>query len=153
MASAAATATPVEVDDRTEPSRIAHNTAVLAGGQLATWTATLGWTLVVPRVLGPAGMGLIVSAWSVTGILAILLGLGTRNYLVRAIVLDRFAIARLVATATVLRIALSPLFVAAIVLYAHAAGYGSQGRLALYLAGGATVLALLTEPIQAVFQA
>src|SRR3954447_8961828 len=113
MASAAATATPVEVDDRTEPSRIAHNTAVLAGGQLVTWTMTLGWTLVVPRLLGPAGMGLIVSAWSVTGILGIVLGLGTKNFLVRALVVDRPGAPRLVGTALVLRVLLSPVFVAA----------------------------------------
>src|SRR5919198_706129 len=59
----------------TEPaSRIGRNVAALAGGQLVTWTMTLGWTLVVPRLLGPAGMGLIVAAWSVTGILGVVLG-------------------------------------------------------------------------------
>ena len=57
--------------------------AVLAAAQLLTWTMTLLWTLVVPRALGPAGMGSIVTAWSVTGVLGIVLGLGTRNYLVR----------------------------------------------------------------------
>ena len=56
---------------------------MIAGGQLLTWSMTLLWTLVVPRALGPAGMGSIVTAWSVTGILGIVLGLGTRNYLVR----------------------------------------------------------------------
>src|SRR3954452_3958229 len=140
---------PVVPNPRQERSTLGRNVAALAGGQLVTWTMTLGWTLVVPRVLGPAGMGRIVAAWSVTGILAIVLGLGTRNYLVRAIVVDRPRAARLVGTAMILRILLSPIFVAAIVLFAHAAGYGPDSTLVLYLAAGATILTLLAEPMQA----
>jgi O-antigen/teichoic acid export membrane protein len=138
----------------TEPaSRIGRNVAALAGGQLVTWTMTLGWTLVVPRLLGPAGMGLIVAAWSVTGILGVVLGLGTRNYLVRALVVDRAETPRLVGTAIALRVLLSPVFVAAVVVYAQLAHYGHEGTLVLYLAAGAMIFTLLAEPMQAAFQA
>jgi O-antigen/teichoic acid export membrane protein len=133
--------------------RLGRNVTALAGGQLVTWTMTLAWTLVVPRLLGPAAIGLIVTAWSVTGILAIALGFGTRNYLVRAIVVDPKQAPPLVATATVLRIMLSPVFLVAVVVYAHFAHYGHEGTLVLYLAGGATILTLLAEPMQAAFQA
>jgi O-antigen/teichoic acid export membrane protein len=136
-----------------EASRIARNLAALAGGQLITWTMTLGWTLVVPRLLGPAEIGLIITAWSVTGILAILLGFGTKNYLVRAIVVDRDGAPGLVATGTVLRLLLSPLFLGVVVLWAHFARYGHEGNVVLYLAAGATILTLLAEPMQAAFQA
>src|SRR5205807_3598736 len=47
----------------------------------------------------------------------------------------------------------SPLFVVAIVVYAHVAGYGSNGTLVLYLAAVAAILTLLAEPMQAGFQA
>ena len=60
-----------------------RNVTVLASAQLITWTMTLLWTLVVPRALGPSGLGTIMAAWSITGILGVVLGLGTRNYLVR----------------------------------------------------------------------
>jgi O-antigen/teichoic acid export membrane protein len=59
----------------------------------------------------------------------------------------------LVGTGIVLRILLSPLFVAALIVWAHFAHYGHDGTLVLYLAGGATILSLLAEPIQAAFQA
>jgi O-antigen/teichoic acid export membrane protein len=134
------------------PSRIGRNLAALGTGQIVTWTMTCAWTLVVPRLIGPAGMGLIVSAWSITGILAIALGLGTRNYLVRAIVVDRSRATGLLATATVLRLLLSPLFLTAVVAYAQFAGDGPNGRLVLYLAAGATIFTLLAEPMQAAFQ-
>src|SRR5436190_12929033 len=78
-----------------QPARLARNVTALVGGQLVTWTMTLLWTLVVPRLLGPAGLGMVVSAMSVSGVLAIVLGLGTRNYLVREIVIDRLAAPRL----------------------------------------------------------
>src|SRR6185437_10765750 len=42
--------------------RIARNLGALAGGQLVTWTMTLMWTLIVPRALGPVGLGIVVSA-------------------------------------------------------------------------------------------
>jgi len=133
--------------------RMGRNLTALAGGQLVTWTMTLLWTFVVPRALGPAGMGLIVSAWSVTGILGIVLGLGTRNYLVREMVVDRRGSPQLVGTAIVLRVLLSPVFVGAIIVYSRFAHYGREGNVVLYLAAGATILTLLAEPMQAAFQA
>src|SRR4051812_10963679 len=41
--------------------RLGRNVTALAGGQLVTWTMTLLWTLVVPRALGPEGLGIVVS--------------------------------------------------------------------------------------------
>src|SRR5919199_4778372 len=109
MADAAITA-PTE--DSLEPvpgaASIGRNLAAMASGQLVTWTMTLAWTLVVPRLLGPAGMGLIVAAWSVTGMLATVLGFGTRNYLVRAIVVTPDDAGQLIGTGVLLRLGLAP---------------------------------------------
>src|SRR5262249_27418469 len=124
-----------------------------AVAQLITWTTTLAWTLVVPRVLGPAGMGLIVTAMSVTGVFAILLGFGTKAYLVRALVVDSTESPRLIGTALVLRMLTTPLFLAAIFVFAQFAGYSQEGTLVLYLAAGAMIFTLLAEPLQAAFQA
>src|SRR3954454_12091983 len=99
--------------------RIARNIRAMAGGQLVTWSMTLIWTLVVPRALGPAGMGIIVAAWSVTGVLGVLLGLGTRNFVVREMVVRQEDGPRLLGTAIVLRIILTPLFIVGALIYAH----------------------------------
>jgi O-antigen/teichoic acid export membrane protein len=144
-------AAPDRLDDG-EARRVGRNLAALTGGQLATWTMTFVWTLVVPRALGPSGMGTIVTAWSVTGILAVLLGLGTRNYLVREMVLDRSSAPRLVGTAIVVRLLLAPLFAGAVVTYAQLVHNADSESSVLYLAAAATILTLLAEPMQAGFQ-
>ena len=83
--------------------KMRRNVSVLAGAQLITWTMTLLWTLVVPRTLGPTNMGTLMAAWAVTGILGVLLGLGTRNYLVREAVVRPDSASGLIGTALVLR--------------------------------------------------
>jgi O-antigen/teichoic acid export membrane protein len=141
--------------DAAAPSgvRMRRNASALAGGQLVTWTMTLLWTLVVPRALGPAGLGIFVAALSVSGVFGIVLGLGTRTYLVREIVMDRTAAPGLVGSAIVLRLALTPIFAVAVVVYAWLAGQDHEEVLVLYLVAAATALTLLAEPMQAGFQA
>lgn len=134
-------------------ARVFRNFSALAGGQLVTWTMTLLWTLVVPRALGPAGLGLVVSALSVTGVVSIVLALGTRNYLVREMVVDGSQAGPLVGTAVVLRLALAPLVIVAVAGWAHFAHTSHQGQMVLYLVAAYTVLTLLAEPMQAGFQA
>jgi O-antigen/teichoic acid export membrane protein len=133
--------------------RVARNLSVLIGGQAVTWTMTLVWTLIVPRALGPVGLGILVSAQSVAGVLGIVLGMGTRNYLVRETVINPGDGPRLVGTAFILRIAVAPLVGLAAVLWARVAGYGHEASTVLYLITAMTVLTLLTEPLQAAFQA
>jgi O-antigen/teichoic acid export membrane protein len=114
---------------------------------------TLAWTLVVPRVLGPAGMGLLVAALAATGVLGVVLGLGTRNYLVREMVVDWTDARSLIGTAIAMRLLLTPLFAGAVVVYVHLTHASHDGSLALYLVGAASIFTLLAEPMQAGFQA
>jgi O-antigen/teichoic acid export membrane protein len=137
----------------TEKSRLGRNVAAMAGGQIVTWGMSLIWTLVVPRVLGPGNMGIIVAAWSATGVLGLLLGLGTRNYLVREMVIREEDAPRLLGTAMVLRLALAPLFVGAALVYAQVAHISGEAAVVLYLAVAATVFTQVAEPLQASFQA
>jgi O-antigen/teichoic acid export membrane protein len=133
--------------------RVARNIGALAGGQAVTWGMTLLWTMVVPRVLGPVQLGLVVSAVSVSSVLGLLLGLGTRNYLVREIVVNPDQGPKLIGTAIVLRVILMPLTAVGAVVFAHLAHYGHERSTILYLAVAMTVLTLLAEPMQAAFQA
>ncbi|HEY3775524.1 MAG TPA: polysaccharide biosynthesis C-terminal domain-containing protein [Solirubrobacteraceae bacterium] len=133
--------------------RVARNLGALLGGQAITWTVTLAWTVVVPRALGPAGLGILVSAQSVSGVLGIVLGMGTRNYLVRESVMHPADGPQLVGTALVLRIATAPLVGVAAFVWARVAGDGHQAATVLYLITAMTVLTLITEPLQAAFQA
>jgi O-antigen/teichoic acid export membrane protein len=133
--------------------RVARNLGALFGGQAITWTMTLVWTLIVPRALGPVGFGILVSAQSVAGVLGVVLGMGTRNYLVRETVVDRPAGPKLVGTAIMLRLTVAPLVGLSAVVWARMAHYGHDATVVLYLITAMTILTLLTEPLQAAFQA
>lgn len=150
---APAPAPPSSVVAPVDPPRMRRNVTALAGGQAVTWTMTLLWTFIVPRALGPIGMGVIVSGWAVAGVLGIVLGLGTKTYLVREMVVEPTRAPRLLGTAILLRVVLTPVFVVAVIAYSRFADYGPEGTLVLYLAMGATVLTLIAEPMQAAFQA
>jgi diguanylate cyclase (GGDEF)-like protein len=137
-----------------EPTRrIYRNLGALGGGQAVTWLVTLGWTFIVPRILGPAGIGVIVTAISVAGIFSILLGLGTRNYLVREIVVAPDTAPRLVGTALVLRLLMVPLFCIATVAYTLVVHTPRDQTVVVYLASAAALVLLICEPYQAGFQA
>jgi O-antigen/teichoic acid export membrane protein len=135
------------------PQRVGRNMTVLAAGQLITWTMTLLWTLVVPRKLGPSGLGTVMAAWSITGIFGIVLGMGTKNYLVRLTVVDPDAAPRGIGTTLVARTLLSPLVFGAAVAYGEAVHWNHEGKIVLYLAAAATVFVQIAEPLQAGFQA
>jgi O-antigen/teichoic acid export membrane protein len=113
---------------------------------------TLLWTFVVPRSLGPGGLGTIMAAWSITGIFGIVLGLGTRNYLVRESVVDPAAASRLIGTALVMRVLLSPVILVAAFAYGQVVGWDQDARTVLYLAAAATIFVQIAEPLQAAFQ-
>jgi O-antigen/teichoic acid export membrane protein len=132
---------------------VAFNVSVLAGSQAITWSLTLVWTVIVPRLLGPSGMGEIVTATSVASILGVVLGLGTKTFLVREIVVAPNRAPGLIGSSLVLRTCLVPVFAAAVIVYGRLAHLGNNESWVLYLATAATVLMLLTEPIQAAFQA
>jgi O-antigen/teichoic acid export membrane protein len=133
--------------------KMGRNVSILASAQLITWTMTLLWTLVVPRALGPSGLGTIMAAWSITGILGVVLGLGTRNYLVRESVVRPDSAPGLIGTALILRIVLSPLLIVAAVVYGELVGWTGDAQTVLYLAAAATLFVQIAEPLQAGFQA
>ena len=124
----------------TERRGLGANITALAGGQAVTWSMSLLWTLIVPRLLGPSGMGVLVTATSATAILGVILGLGARNYLVRELVADRQAASSIVGTALVLRGCMLPLYAVGVVLYGHYAHLNSQAMTVLYLVAATTML-------------
>ena len=150
---AAGVAAAAVVAPEDQPRRVGRNVGVLAASQLITWMMTLLWTLVVPRALGPGGMGTMMSAWAVTAILGLALGLGTRTYLVRESVVDLDRAPRLIGTTIILRVALAPLLFGGAVAYGEIVGWEGDARIVLYLAAAATIFVQVGEPMQAGFQA
>lgn len=134
-------------------ARVGRNFGALIGGQLVTWSMTLLWTLIVPRLLGPDSYGRLVAAISVSGVLGLVLGMGTRSYLVREIVSHPEQTPKLVGTGVVLRLVMSPLVVFAAVAFATFAHYGHEQAILLYLLVVMNTATLMLDPMQATFQA
>jgi len=137
---------------RTDPPRVARNIGLLSGGQLLTWMLTLAWTLFVPRLIGPYGMGLIVMATATSGILVGLAGLGSRPMLVKEIAADPARAPQLLGTAFVVRTTLIVPSAALTLLYVRLAGFNGAQSVAVYLGLGLAAFTLLSEVAQAALQ-
>src|ERR1700694_3312749 len=132
--------------------RLARNIAVLAGGQLFTWILSLLWTIVVPRALGPRGVGQYVVALSATSIVAAIAGLGINTLLIKEIARDRQGGSRLLGTAIGARLAAVLPSVVLMALFIQIARYDSLQATLLWIATASMFLGLLVEPIQSAFQ-
>jgi O-antigen/teichoic acid export membrane protein len=132
------------------PSR--RNVFSLGGAQLITWSVTLAWTFVVPRKLGPAGWGMLVTGSSIGGLLGVFMGLGTGNYLVRQFVRQPEGAPPLLGTSLVVRLSLLVPGGCALALYVTLADFSARATLIICIAAAVVCFALLAEPFEAVFQ-
>jgi Membrane protein involved in the export of O-antigen and teichoic acid len=131
---------------------VARNISYLVGGQLTTWTLAATWTVVVPRQIGPTGMGQLVTMWASTGILIMVLGLGTRVLVVTEIARDPASVSRHVAAAIAARLILFIPGAALMAAYVHLAHFDQYQVLLLVVATASMPFALANEVFQAAFQ-
>jgi FkbM family methyltransferase len=131
---------------------ILHNIGYLLGGQVATWILAATWTVVVPRHLGPDGMGRLVTVLSATGILLILVGLGTRVLVVTEIARHPASAGRQVASAIATRLILFVPGVALMAIFLHFAHFDQYQVVLLVVATASMPLVLANEVLQAAFQ-
>ena len=130
-----------------------RNILSLSGAQVFSWAIVLAWTFVVPRKLGPDGWGTLVSATAIGGVLGVLMGAGTRNYLVRVMVRDPGSRDQLTGTALVARLAALPIGAAGLALAIRVIAIPPSQVIVFVLVAMVCYLALIMEPYQAVFQA
>lgn len=133
-------------------SRVGRNVAVLAGGQLVTWTLTLLWSVFVPRALGPHGLGELTIAFAVTGMVSVGAGLGIGTLMVKEIARDHDKARSMVGTALLVRAGFIVPSLAAVGTYTLIARSSGEQALLLWLATAVMILALFTQPFQSAFQ-
>ena len=156
MNAEALTAAPVAATDASldaGSSRLAKNISMLAGGQLTTWILTAMWTIVVPRGIGPHGMGLLVTAWAAAGMMSVIVSLGTRDLLVRRMAVNSSEAPAILGTAITLRLLLAGPGFFLVFGYAWFAHFGREETAVLLIFSSTTLLLLIAEPIQSAFQA
>ena len=144
--------TPSGATNHTD-GRLGRNVSALVSAQAVTWTTGLMAAVIIPRALGPSAVGTLVAAASVAGILGLIVGFVTVNYLIRAMVARPDDAPAIAAAAIAIRLALIPIFVVAMVAYSRLLGLGGEKSLVFLLIALAAAVNLLAEPILAVFQA
>ncbi len=130
-----------------------RNVMSLALAQIITWAITLAWTFIVPRHLGPSGWGMLVTGSAVSGLLGVLMGFGTRSFLIREMVRSPESAPPFIGTALVLRLVLLLPATALLIVYLRISGFDSQQQVIVLIAVAGIYLLLLAEPFEAVFQA
>lgn len=133
--------------------RFIHGVGVLAGSQLVTWALTLGWTVVVPRMLGPSGIGELTTATSAASILVTVVELGLTVLLVRMIAQDRGRAGYLIATALVIQAVLFIPAVGVMGVFINVRHFDAEQQIVLWLATAAILPTVLKLPFQSAFQA
>ena len=134
-------------------SRLFRNIAVLAGGQLVTWSLTLLWTLFVPRALGPARMGELTIAYAVTGVVSVAASLGIGTLMVKAIARDHQQVAPLMGSALIVRAGFIVPSILAVALFSQLGHFGREQTLLLWLATASMTIGFFTGTFQSAFQA
>jgi O-antigen/teichoic acid export membrane protein len=131
----------------------ARSIGVLAGSQVVTWVLTLAYTIVVPRILGPVGIGELTTAASATSILLTLVELGLTVLLVRKIAQDRSRAGELISTALLIQAALYAPAVAVMAVFVGLQHFDVEQQIVLWLATAALLPQILKFPFQSAFQA
>jgi O-antigen/teichoic acid export membrane protein len=142
-----------EASTSKKPRSVAQNLFVLVTSQVTTWSLAAAWTVVVPRSIGPGGVGRLVAAWAAAGMMSVFVSLGTYNLLVRRLATDSTETSRLVGSALLLRAALSAPGLLLMFLYIRMGHFDGDQIAILWIVTGTTLTLLLIEPFQAVFQA
>lgn len=137
--------------DRPE-RRLLKNIGALAGSQVVTWSLTLAWSVIVPRTIGPRGMGEITIAQASTSILGVAVGLGMTTLITKEVALDRSRASWLAGTAMLVRMALVVPAVGVLAVYAELGRFGTEQRMILGFYAGVMLLQSLAGPLQAAFQ-
>jgi O-antigen/teichoic acid export membrane protein len=140
-------------EQRSGSRRLAQNLLMLSGGQVVTWLITLVWTLVVPRALGPVGLGLLVLYLSTGGVMTTIAGMGTKTLLVREIAADSSSGPRLIGASLYMRTFMIGPVLLVTLAYIVAGSFHGEEAVVVILAFVATVVNLYTDPFQAAFQA
>jgi O-antigen/teichoic acid export membrane protein len=147
-------ASPITALPASSDQVLARNVSWLTVGQIVTWTLTLVWTVIVPRRLGSAQVGIFTLSTAVAGVLMVIVGLGMGPLLVREIATQPDRAPRLIGTAIVLRAGFLLPALAATLMLVWLGPFHGEEALAVLLGGAACVgPGVVLGPISSGFQA
>lgn len=136
----------------TSRRKIALNILFLGGSQGVTWVLTSIYVLVIPRYLGPAGMGTLALMMAISSVVYVIANVGTRLYILREMARDPEKAKTLVGPAIILNIILGILCWAAVAIVMNVVNESDNTKLVMYIFGAASILNVAISPLQAALQ-
>lgn len=132
--------------------KIASNIIFLGGSQGITWLLTSVYVLVIPRYIGPEGMGLLTLLFGVVAVVYVIANAGTRMYILREVARHPEEAQKLVGPALILNTLLAVLCWAVVIGVMTALNESETARLITYIFAVSSVLSLTVSPLQATLQ-
>ena len=134
--------------------RVAKNASIYLFAQIFGWLSNIIVLSTIPRTLGESAMGRLAYVTGIGTMICLCVMLGGETYLTVEIGRDRSAAARLIGAMLGLRLALSPIFIGAnLLFFALARDIDSEMWRIVYLCSVAGILTLLNDPLRAVMVA
>jgi O-antigen/teichoic acid export membrane protein len=130
-----------------------RNAAVLLGSQPITWSLTLAFMVVVPRLVGAAEWGEWAIGWSVSLIARAALDFGINTVLLKEIAKDRGRAEEYVGAALAAKLLLAAPLVLAVFGFSFLAGYSPHTRLILAIIAVTTAVSFIGTPTVLALQA
>jgi O-antigen/teichoic acid export membrane protein len=133
--------------------RIAKNTTVLLGAQVATYLLAFFYMMYAARYLGAQGYGILSFALAFTGMFSVVGDLGLYSVTIREVARNKSLAAKYVANVSLMKIILVAVAFGLIALTINAMGYPKETITVVYLFGVYVVFAAFTQMFYSIFQA
>lgn len=136
----------------TSRRKIASNILFLGGSQGVTWILTSIYVLVIPRYLGPTGMGTLALMMAISSVVYVIANIGTRLYILREMARDPETAKTLVGPAILINLILGIVSWSIVAIVVSFVNESENTRLVMYIFGTASVLGVAISPLQAALQ-
>lgn len=133
--------------------RIRVNIAFYSAGQIISAALSLVSFIFIARYLGPENFGVLSFALALYYIFGVLTDFGLRQIATREIAREKHAAARYISNVFGIKIILSALVLALLVIFIHILGYPAQTRQVVYWISLAVVFNTFSQGFYTVFQA
>ncbi len=132
--------------------KILSNIMFLVSGQGLSWVLASVQILILPRYLGPAGLGTLSLMWSISAIVVVVAALGTKMFILREVAREPTAASLYVGPATLLCTGVAIICWSLVALAINLTENTQTIKLVLYLVAAASILSLSGSPLRASMQ-
>ncbi len=132
--------------------KIVSNVLFLGGSQAITWILTSVYTLVIPKYLGPAGIGTLALIWAISAIVTVIANAGTKVFILREIARYPEAAHNLVGPAILLSTTLAIICWGVVIAFSNFSNQPDTTRQVIYVMAVVNVMAVAILPMRATLQ-